>query len=214
MTMVPRPPGRRAVLAHQCRSTQEPFTLKRFRQGRSQGVRWNLSGFKPGWIRPVGLSLLHLGGLSLLGLGLGGCMGEMPRPMGGLDRQLEQAGSSSAPALAGRWLALIAGRGGRDQVLLVDVERGLPEPLPGLNRPDAQPLSVAVNRDGNRLAVVRQRDGQTELVLYRRELMALESVAMQPPGVPRRVSLRGDGHELAVEVSRGGLWQIDLIAIP
>jgi len=158
--------------------------------------------------------LLRLVSLSLIGLGLGGCMGDMPSPMGGLDRQLEQAGNSHAPALAGRWLALIGGRGGRDQVLLVDVERGLPVPLPGLNRPDAQPLSVAVNREGNRLAVVRQLDGHTELVLYRRELMGLETIAMQPSGVPRRVSLRGDGHELAVEVSRGGLWQVDLIQVP
>ncbi len=164
--------------------------------------------------RLAGLGSLSLGCLSLLWLGLGGCMAEMPTPMGGLDRQLEQAGSSSAPSLAGRWLALIAGRGGRDQVLLVDVERGLPVPLPGLNRADAQPLSVAVNRDGSRLAVVRQLDGHTELVLYRRDFMALEPIAMQPAGVPRRVSLRGDGHELAVEVSRGGLWQIDLIDIP
>ncbi len=209
MTLVSHLRGGRAGLAHPRLSAGGRFKPERFKLG-----RFNLSGFRPGRMGPVGRSLLHLGCLSLLGFGLGGCMGDMPRPMGGLDRQLEQAGSSSAPALAGRWLALIAGRGGRDQVLLVDVERGLPVPLPGLNRPDAQPLSVAVNRDGNRLVVVRQRDGQTELVLYRRELMALESIAMQPPGVPRRVSLRGDGHELAVEVSRGGLWQIDLIAIP
>ena len=163
---------------------------------------------------PLLLRFAVLGCSSLIGLSLGGCLGEMATPMGGLDRQLEQAGSSQAPALAGRWLALIGGRGGRDQVLLVDVERALPVPLPGLIRPDAQPLSVAVSRDGNRLAVVRQLDGRTELVLYRRELMALETIAMQPAGVPRRVSLRADGRELAVEVSRGGHWQIDLIAIP
>ena len=126
-------------------------------------------------------------------------------------RQRQRHPEREAPR---RWLALIGGRGGRDQVLLVDVEKALPVPLPGLNRPDAQPLSVAVSRDGNRLAVVRQLDGRTELVLYRRELMGLETIAMQPAGVPRRVSLRADGHELAVEVSRGGHWQIDLIDIP
>ena len=64
------------------------------------------------------------------------------------------------------------------------------------------------------LSFARQLDGHTELVLYRRDFIALEPIAMQPAGVPRRVSLRGDGHELAVEVSRGGLWQIDLIDIP
>jgi len=62
--------------------------------------------------------------------------------------------------------------------------------------------------------VVRQREGRTELVLYRRELMGLEPIAMEPPGVPRRVALRADGRELAVEVSRNGEWQVDLIAIP
>ena len=44
--------------------------------------------------------------------------------------------------------------------------------------------------------------------------MALQPVPLQPPGVPRRVSLRADGRELAVEVSRQGQWQVDLIAVP
>jgi hypothetical protein len=37
---------------------------------------------------------------------------------------------------------------------------------------------------------------------------------MEPAGVPRRISLRADGRELAVEVSRGGVWQVDLIRVP
>ena len=145
---------------------------------------------------------------------LSGCTGTMPVPMGGLDRRLEAIGSSHAPALSDRWLALIGGRGGREQVVLVDLERQMPVPLPGLNRPDAQPLAVAVDAAGERLVLVRQLEGRTELVLYRRALMALEPIAMQPPGVPRRISLRADGRELAVEVSRGGVWQVDLIAVP
>lgn len=151
---------------------------------------------------------------SALLLPLGGCMGPMPQPLGGLNRRLEAIGSSRAPALSDRWLALIGGRDGREQVLLVDLERQLPVPLPGLNRPDAQPLAVAVDARGEKLAVVRQLEGRTELVLYRRGLMALEPVAMEPPGVPRRISLRADGRELAVEVSRGGIWQVDLIDLP
>ena len=154
---------------------------------------------------------LCLGGLSL---GLGGCLGPLPAPMPDLDRQLELAGSHQAPSLAGRWLGLIANRGGRDQVELVDVENRRPVPLPGLNRPDAQPLSVAVSADGQRLAVVRSLEGRTELVLYRRSLMSLQLVAMQPAGVPRQISISADGRTLAVEVSRGGLWQVDQIQIP
>ena len=157
---------------------------------------------------------LLLAPLALLVLLLGGCLGDMPQPLAGLDRQLDLAGAGRAPSLAGRWLALIARRGERDTVLLVDVDNQGPRPLPGLNRPDAQPLSVAVDERGERLAVVRQLEGRTELVLYRRSLLSVERIAMQPPGVPRRVSLRADGRELAVEVSRDGLWQVDLIAVP
>lgn len=161
--------------------------------------------------RCAALRLLLAGAISGL---LSGCMGPMPQPWPGLNRQLDGIGSSHSPALTDRWLALIGGREGREQVVLVDLSRQLPVPLPGLNRPDAQPLTVAVDGSGEKLAVVRQLEGRTELVLYRRSLMALEPVAMQPAGVPRRISLRADGRELAVEVSRGGVWQVDLIALP
>lgn len=162
----------------------------------------------------AGRALLAGAGLTLLALGLGGCFGAMPMPMGDLDRRLEALGHSRAPALSDRWLALIGGQGAREQVVLVDLERQLPVPLPGLNRPDAQPLAVGVDASGERLAVVRQLEGRTELVLYRRGLASLESIPMQPAGVPRRISLRADGRELAVEVSRNGLWQVDLIRLP
>jgi hypothetical protein len=142
------------------------------------------------------------------------CAADMPRPLAGLDRQLDQAGAGSSPSLAGRWLALIAARGERQEVVLVDVEGQGPVPLGGLNRPDAQPLAVSVDAGGERLAVVRQLEGRTELVLYRRRAQAVERIPMQPAGVPRRVSLRADGRELAVEVSRDGLWQVDLVRLP
>jgi hypothetical protein len=152
--------------------------------------------------------------LALLPLVLAGCMPPEPRPLLGLNRQLEQYGSSREPALAGRWLALISGRGGREQVQLVDVEQGQLRPLPGLNRADAQPLHVSVDDQGERLAVVRQRAGRTELVLYRRSLGLLQPLPIEPAGVPQRVQLRADGRQLAVEVSRNGLSQIDLLTLP
>ena len=145
---------------------------------------------------------------------LSGCMGTMPTPMAALNRQLAMAGTTRAPSLSGRWLAVITGRGGRDQVLLLDVARSAPVPVPGLNRGDAQPISVGVDASGERLALVRQLEGRTELVLYRRSLMSLQPIPMQPAGVPSQVTMRADGKELAVQVSRGGLWQIDLIALP
>jgi hypothetical protein len=150
----------------------------------------------------------------LLSLGLGGCLGGGPRPLPGIGAQLNQGGSSQEPSLAGPWLALIRGRQGREVVELIDLRRPAPVPLPGLNRPDARPLSVAVEARGERLALVRQLEGRTELLLYRRSLQSLQSLPMSPVGVPRRVGLSADGRVLAVEVMRAGLWQVDLLELP
>lgn len=149
-----------------------------------------------------------------LTLALAGCMAPQARPLLPINRRLEQSGSGREPALAGRWLALISGRGGREQVQLLDLEQGLLRPLPGLNRADAQPLSVSVDAAGERLALVRQLGGRTELVLYRRSQGLLQPLPLEPAGVPRRVQLRADGRQLAVEVSRNGLWQVDLLSLP
>lgn len=150
----------------------------------------------------------------LLPLALAGCVPPQARPLLPINQRLEQQGSSREPTLAGRWLALISGRGGREQVQLLDLEQGLPRPLPGLNRADAQPLSVSVDARGERLALVRQVGNRTELVLYRRSQELLQQLPIEPAGVPRRVQLRADGRQLAVEVSRNGLWQVDLLSLP
>jgi hypothetical protein len=134
-------------------------------------------------------------GLALL---LQGCQGGL-RPLPGLNQQLARLGSGQSPSLGTGWLALIASReGGRPQVQLIDSQRQLPVPLPGLNRADSLPIQVSVDAR----------------VLYRRSLMAVQPIAIDPAGVPRQVSLSADGRVLAVEVSRGGLWQIDLLELP
>ena len=193
-------------------------TAKRTRPTHGCSTAWHdqRPGSGPGerqlcLVRPRAVRLL---GIGCLLLSLSGCMGEQGRPLPELDRALEQAGSGRAPSLGDEVLALISGRGGREQVVLVDLRSRRPLPLPGLNRPDAQPLSVACDSRGERLAVVRHRQGRTELVLYRRSLASLEAIPLQPDGVPRRVSLDPEGRSLAVEVSRDGLWQIDLISLP
>jgi hypothetical protein len=163
----------------------------------------------PSWRRHVSIATAIT-----LALPLTSCLGPMPVPMDSLNRKLAQQGSLREPSLSGPWLALITNRSGRDQVELVDVNRQRPVPLPGLNRPDAQPLSVSVSGGGDRLVVVRQVEGRTELVLYRRGLMSSERIAMVPIGVPRRAVLRADGREIAVEVSRQGRTQVDLISLP
>ena len=145
---------------------------------------------------------------------LAGCSSERPRPLLARNRQLAGEESSREPSLAGRWLALISTREGRDRVQLLDVERGTQVPLPGLNRPDAQLLGVSVDAAGERLALVRQLEERTERALYRRSQGSVRRLPLTPAGVPRRVQLRADGRQLAVEVSRNGLWRIDLISLP
>ena len=151
------------------------------------------------------------GALALL---LTGCQAG-PRPIAALNQPLSGLGDSQSPSLNSNWLALISSRpGSRAQVQLIDRLRNAPVPLPGLNRPDSLPISVAVDQRGERLALVRQRDDRSELVIHRRSLQASQVVPIEPAGVPQRVSLSADGRVLAVEVSRGGLWQVDLLELP
>jgi hypothetical protein len=151
---------------------------------------------------------------ALCSLLLAGCQGGL-RPIQAVNQQLSRLGESESSSLSSYWLALITTRsGGRAQVQLIDRLRNAPVPLLGLNRADSLPISVAVDQQGERLALVRQRDDRSELVLYRRSIQAIQPLAIEPAGVPRRVSLSADGRVLAVEVSRSGLWQVDLLEIP
>ena len=151
------------------------------------------------------------GALALL---LTGCQAGL-RPIAALNQPLSGLGDSQSPSLNSNWLALISSRpGSRAQVQLIDRLRNAPVPLLGLNRPDSLPISVAVDQRGERLALVRQRDDRSELVIHRRSLQASQVVPIEPAGVPQRVSLSADGRVLAVEVSRGGLWQVDLLELP
>ncbi len=150
----------------------------------------------------------------LIGLLVVGCQSGM-RPIHGLNQPLNGLGDSQSPSLSSEWLALISTRtGGRPQVQLIDRRRNAPVPLPGLNRGDSLPIHVAVDQRGERLAVVRQRDDRSELVMHRRSLQASQIIPIEPAGVPQRVSLSADGRVLAVEVSRSGLWQVDLLELP
>ena len=144
-----------------------------------------------------------------------GCSSNRPTPRPDLNGQLRQSVNSRRdPSLGGRWLASLGQRNGRERVELIDLRTRSSVPLPGLNRSDAQPISVSVSADGQRLAVVQQREDRTELVLYRRNIGAIQRLPLDPPGVPRSVSLDGAGRRLAVQVSRNGRWDVDLIRLP
>ena len=153
-------------------------------------------------------------GSALLLVLLIGCSAPRPQPRTDLNGLLRQAGSRRDPALSQRWLVSLTERGGRERVELIDLRSRQPVPLPGLNRADGQPIDVAISADGERLAVVEQRQGRTDLLLYRRRQAAVQRVPIDPPGVPRAGSLDAEGKRLAVQVSRDGRWQVDLIRLP
>ena len=151
----------------------------------------------------------------LASLALTGCGGSGLRPQTAISSALQRSADSRRwPAMSDRWLVSIASRNGRERIELVDLSNGQPVPLPGLNQADAQPVSVSVSADGNRIALVRRRNGQTELNLYRRNVGLLQRLPLEPAGVPRDVSLDGSGRLLAVQVSRRGRWDVDLIRLP
>ena len=86
-----------------------------------------------------------------------GCSSARPTPRPDLNGLLRQSVNSRRdPSLGGRWLASLGQRNGRERVELIDLRSRSPVPLPGLNRADAQPISVSVSADGQRLAVVQQ----------------------------------------------------------
>ena len=154
-------------------------------------------------------------GACLLAILLGGCSSARPLPLTDLNGLLRRSASSRRdPSLSRRWLVSLGQRNGRERVELMDLQQRVPVALPGLNRPDALPISVSISANGARIAVVRQRADRTELVLYRRANSALQRISLNPPGVPRSVSLDGRGRQLAVQVSRNGRWDVDLIRLP
>ena len=143
---------------------------------------------------------------------LGGCEGQGLQPELGLNPRISQPGDDSSPSLAATGMAWIAP--GSAQVRWLDFSTGFGSPLPGLNRPDAQPISVSVDSAGKRFALVRSLAGRTELLIYERNLALLRSIGLVPAGVPAKVAISGDGRVLAVQVSRGGRWQVELLDLP
>ena len=85
--------------------------------------------------------------------------------------------------------------------------------MPGINQTDSQPISVSISANGDRLAFVRQRADKTELFIYRRNFGSLQRIELNPKGIPRRVSLDSSGRVLAVQISREGRWDVEIIRL-
>jgi len=147
-------------------------------------------------------------------IGLGGCLRGDLRPIRGLNDALFQSTNSyREPSLGTQWLVSLANYQGKDKIEMIDFRNRKRVALPGLNRADSQPISVSVSANGSRLALIRQRADKTELLIYRRGLGTLQRIELSPKGIPRRVSLDSSGRVLAVQVSRDGRWDIEVIRL-
>ena len=156
--------------------------------------------------------------LSILGftaLGLIGCSSDQIKPINDLNGIFSQPTRSyREPGLGQKWLVALSNSNGKDRIVLINLTTRRNVLLPGINRPDAQPISVSVSANGQKLVFIRQRADKTELLLYRRKIGTVQRLDINPKGVPRRVSLDGSGRFLAVQVSREGRWDVDLIRLP
>ncbi len=147
-------------------------------------------------------------------LGLVSCRTSQIRPLNNLNGVFFQSENSyREPVLGSKWLVSLVNSNGKEKIELIDLRLRRKVNLPGINRSDSQPISVSVNANGDRIAFIRQRLDKTEILIYRRNLGTTQLIQLNPKGVPRRVSLDGSGRILAVQVSRNGRWDIDLIRL-
>ena len=137
----------------------------------------------------------------------------MRRLIGRNDPSFQFANSFREPSLATKWLVTLANNQGKERIEMIDLTNRRRIALPGINRADSRPISVSVSANGDRVAFIQLRGDQTELFLYRRGLGTLQRLEISPKGIPRRVSLDGSGRILAVQVSRDGRWDVDLIRL-
>ena len=168
--------------------------------------------------------LMHLQNIStftsrlssyLLLLLLAGCFQSNIRPISSFNDSIFKFSSSyREPSLGNQWLVALTNSKGKDMIEMINIRSRTRVALPGINRADSQPISVSVSANGERLALIRQRDDQTELFIYRRSVGTLQRIELTPKGIPRRVSLDSSGRVLAVQVSRDGRWDIDVIRLP
>ena len=145
---------------------------------------------------------------------LGGCIRGNMRSMPAFNEALFKLSSSyREPSLGSQWLVALTNSKGKDMIEMINIRSRRRVALPGINRADSQPISVSVSANGERLALVRQRADKTELFIYRRSVGTLQRIELTPKGIPRRVSLDSSGRVLAVQVSRDGRWDVEVIRL-
>ena len=149
--------------------------------------------------------------LSFILIFLCGCSYQKLRPANQFNNLLFKSNISySSPSIGINWISSLINDNGKEKIELLDLQRRRVVSLPGLNVRTAIPISLSMSSNGNILAIVRQRNEETELIIYRRNSGGSRRIEIVPKGIPRKVALDGLGKILAVEVSRNGKFEIDI----
>jgi hypothetical protein len=106
------------------------------------------------------------------------------------------------------------GFGGHRQVQWRPIAALQPLLPPHLDQPDARPLQVTVDGEGQRLVVLRERKGRAELVLHDLRLGVSRPLPLVADGIPVSIGLSADGRSLAVAVSRDGRRRVEVLSLP
>ncbi len=126
---------------------------------------------------------------------------------------VQSAASHREPSLGNGLLVTLANKKGREVIEMIDVKNGKRIALPGLNSANTHTINMSISSNGQLIAFIRQRGENTELLLYRRNQGTIRKLDIIPKGVPKQVAIDGLGRIVAVQVSRNGRWDIDVINI-
>ena len=110
-------------------------------------------------------SILNLATLVLI-FGVSSCSSISIKPIHNLNLSIEGFFKElKGPNLKNNWLASISFANEKERIELFNLKSKRPVSLPGSNRAGYRPINVSVSSNGNRLAILRERNGQVELII-------------------------------------------------
>lgn len=123
-------------------------------------------------------------------------------------RSLNSPAAELSPQVAGRYVAFISDRFGREDVYLFDTVASSLVDLPGLNGFDAIAADPDVSQNGRYIVFTGSRQGREGIFLYDRQTRQLRNLTANLGAKVRHPTISADGSRIAFESSANGQWDI------
>jgi Tol biopolymer transport system component len=123
-------------------------------------------------------------------------------------RSLNSPFTETEPGISNRYLVFSSTRQQKQDVYLFDLEQKRLIDLPGFNALDAIASSPAISADGNTIAAIFSRQGESDIYLYNRGTQQLKNLTENLNAQVRHPSLSGDGNLISFEVEMNGQWDV------